>query len=329
MRRATLVLLLVVPNTIAGIVVGYFLIEDFNQVVGIGTLAGVFYVAYSALMAPWVSGYLEDKRAHSVVLKTRFFGAYELLDTGNPGLISNLSPHSLTLQGKDRYRTHLLMEIRGRRTDPAILGGSPSWVWTPLIRNPAYPSACSHMRDYPEIYSTWKAAQAVEDIYNRRRTEVLDADVQIALPKMQAEYPALIDASTNRLPRPGSPHFDIACVVLLAYQYALEREFSRGIPLPNVREVTVVPSNRKGIGTDSNLISLIAETPADRDIQRFLRVVEAISREPAFVAGVRQLCDLEHQASVLVSDLQRLFGELSIRIELGHRIQGTCSETGY
>jgi hypothetical protein len=325
-RHSELVFVLVVPNVIAGLVTVYFLLTDFAQVIGIGTLAGVFYVAYSALVAPWVSGYLEDKRTHSTVLRERFFAASELLDTGSPGIWSNINPGSQTIWGGDEFRDHLPMEIRGRQTD--TYADKKYVVFRRIDSMAAFPSAHSHMRAYPAILKAWNHAQTLKDRYNVRRLEILRPAVTVARARLAAEYAGFSEWNYDASAVPAGSFFVVPSVVMHSYFFAMSNELP-GLTPPPVRAVPFINTNRSALGRNENAVELVAASAEDRSIPRLTALLYDIASTPSFAAGVRELYGLEREAGGAVSSLGELFEQLSTRIELGHRIEGTCPETGY
>lgn len=83
------------------------------------------------------------------------------------------------------------------------------------------------------------------------------------------------------------------------------------------------------IGYTVNSRVIASPTESELSLTRFSPLVGRLASVQAIQEGVKHLHEIERMAWDPVVRLQRGFDILSTRIELGHRIEGTCSEVGY
>lgn len=314
-------LLLVVPNAFAAFAAIVAYQQHPEDALSIGTFVGVFAVAYGALAAPWITGYLDDKRKHSEVLQRLFFGKYTELTLGNAGV----SPGLAIRYGADEYLWHLPISIDGRYS--GTIAGRKEQMSSPLALDPVFGPASSHMRRYPMMWAAWCDAVRYEKKYNERRPAVLKTISEVVSREMGKLDSSLLRRDSSWSPVPGAPYYDSQAVLAMAYLR---------VPIPSGRtpfwnfviEESVI-EDRKVVGIAGRTWAVFGTRDRAPSASAFDATVLAISRDPAVAQGVGELRNLEGLAWAAVNQLFDQFRRVSALIELGHRIKGTCDELGY
>lgn len=327
MRRSELATLLIAPNVTAAIIVTAVWAQFPSQGLLIGTFLGIYFVAYAALSAPWISGYLRDKWEHTKVLNRLVFAKYDWLNMGGPGISRQQSRR----QFADRWELHFPMAITGSYLGKVHGGvGEPMEVryWVELTAKPEFSSASNHIRAYPKFARHWEETKTIQETYNSTRTRVLSDFSAECATELAAAFPKLEARRTTMGGPVSGPFYDpesLAAVVYLRIEDGLVTFPLISMPIVGTKH----HSSQLGVGLDLNSLIVVSDDPADRDIPKIEAMVARLSQRQRLREGVSELMRIEDGGSASVNQLQQDFGELSLRIELGHRIQGTCREVGY